>query len=136
MMRTAVLAGFVLWVSFAARPLEARDEKAPEIKEVMGKVGKPGGLYPGVAMELREADPMWEQVQQDTKEMAKLLATLGQATPPKGDKDSWAKLTRAFIDNAKALEKAAAKRDLKAARDVSKKMGDSCKGCHAAHRLD
>jgi hypothetical protein len=136
MKRLAILAGLIFSVTFATGLLEARDEKAPEIKEVMGKVGKPSGLYPSVAAELREADPMWEQVKQDTKEMSKLLATLAKATPPKGDKDSWSKLTKAFADNAKALEKAAAKMDLKAARDVSKKMGDSCKGCHAAHRLD
>jgi hypothetical protein len=134
MKRMAILATLVLAATFTPRPAEGRDEKAPTTKDIMGKVGKPTGLYPSVAKELREADPIWEEVQQQTKEMTKLLATLGQATPPKGDRESWGKLTRAFADNAKALETAAAKMDLKAARDVSKKMNDSCKGCHTVHR--
>ncbi len=136
MKRMTILAAFILAATHAARPVEARDDKAPEVKEIMKKMGAPTGLYSNVAKELKEADPMWEEVQQQTKDISKLLATLGKATPPKGDKESWAKLTKAFADNGKALEKAASKMDLKVARDVSKKMENSCKGCHSAHRLD
>jgi cytochrome c556 len=134
MKQLAILATLVLAATYLAQPAEGRDEKVLTTKDIMGKVGKPTGLYPSVAKELREADPIWAEVQQQTKEMSKLLAELGQATPPKGDKESWVKLTRAFADNAKALETAAAKMDLQAARNISKKMSDSCKGCHSVHR--
>ena len=134
MKQLAILATLVLAATYLAQPAEGRDEKVLTTKDIMGKVGKPTGLYPSVAKELREADPIWAEVQQQTKEMSKLLAELGQATPPKGDKESWTKLTRAFADNAKALEAAAAKMDLQAARNISKKMSDSCKGCHSVHR--
>jgi len=134
MKRMAILTALVIAATLTPCPAEGLDEKAPDTKEIMGKVGKPTGLYPSVAKELREADPIWDEVQQQTKEMSKLLAALGKATPPKGDQDSWAKLTKAFADNAKALETAAAKMDLKAARGVSKRMNDSCKGCHTVHR--
>jgi hypothetical protein len=134
MKRMVILATLILTATLTPRPAEGRDEKAPSTKDIMGKVGKPSGLYSSVAKELREADPMWDEVQQQTKEMAKLLASLGSLTPPKGDKDSWTKLTKAFAENAKALETATTKMDLKASRDISKKMMDSCKGCHTVHR--
>src|SRR5215813_12219004 len=114
MKRTATLAALILAAAFIPCPAEGRDEKLPDSKEIMGKVGKPSGLFSSVAKELREADPIWDEVLQQTKEMTKLLVALGKATPPKGDKESWAKLTKAFADNSKALESATAKMDLKA----------------------
>src|SRR5689334_16052189 len=85
MKRMAILATLVLAATFTPRPAEGWDEKASDTKAIMGKVGKPSGLFSNVAKELREADPIWEEVQQQTKEMTKLLTALGQATPPKGD---------------------------------------------------
>ena len=54
--------------------------------------------------------------------------------PPKGDKDSWQKLTRAYADNTKALAAAAAGMDKDAAKAASEKIGKSCDACHMAHR--
>jgi cytochrome c556 len=138
MKRTAIVALFaalMMLATLAALPAPARDDKAPDTKEIMKKVGSPTGLFFDVAKELKENDPMWEEVQQKTKEISKLLESLGKATPPKGDKDSWAKLTKAYADNAKNLEKAAAKMDLKTARDFSEKMKNSCTACHKVHRI-
>jgi cytochrome c556 len=134
MKRLVILTMLVVSATLTTQAVEAQNDNAPQTRDIMGKVGKPTGLFNNVARELKEADPMWDEVQQQTREMTQLLALLGKAAPPKGDKDSWARRTREFADNAKVLEKAATKMDLKAAREVSKKMGDSCKGCHDVHR--
>jgi cytochrome c556 len=126
---------FLFAALLIARTLFARDDKPSEIKEVMVKVNKTGtGLYPAVVTELRADDPNWDQVKKDTKEIARLAATIGKYDPPKGDKESWQKLTKAYTENTKALEAAAGKMDKDAAKAVSEKLGSSCDTCHKAHR--
>ena len=74
-------------------------------------------------------------MQPQAKELAKLAAALGKNPPPKGEKDSWEKLTKEYATNAAALEKAVAAKDQTAAMNVIKKMGgDACNNCHTAHR--
>jgi hypothetical protein len=114
--------------------LPARDDKPPEVKEIMGKVNKPTGLYFNVAKELKENDPAWDDIKPDAKEIARLGALLGKNDPPKGEKDSWQKLTKAYADNTKALEAAVAKMDKEAAKAASDKIGKSCEVCHKAHK--
>jgi cytochrome c556 len=127
----AVVAVFAL----TSASVPARDDKPSEIKEIMTKANKTGtGLYPQVVTELRADDTNWDDVKKDTKEIARLAAQLGKLDPPKGDKESWQKLTKAYADNAKALDAAAAKMDKDAAKTVSEKMGKSCDVCHMAHR--
>jgi cytochrome c556 len=121
--------------AFSSAPVPARDEKPSELKELMLKVNKTGtGLYANVVAELRADDTNWDAVKKDTKEIARLAATVGKLEPPKGDKESWQKLTKAYADNTKALDAAAAKMDKDAAKAVSEKIGKSCEVCHMAHR--
>jgi hypothetical protein len=132
---------FVVWVLGLVVVLvltalvPARDDKPSEIKEIMTKVNKTGtGLYANVVTELRADDTNWDAVKKDTKEIARLTAPLGKLDPPKGDKDSWQKLTKAYADNTKALAAAAAASDKDAAKAASEKIGKSCDVCHMAHR--
>jgi hypothetical protein len=109
-------------------------EKLPTIKDIMSRLNKPGGLYPAISKELKADDTDWDDVQESTKTFAKLAAALGKNTPPKGDPESWTKLTKEYADNARALDEAAAKKDRTAANAARARLGgDACKSCHKAH---
>lgn len=110
-------------------------EKDPDIKQIMQRVNKPTGLYFNLKKDLEDDDPMWADMRADAREVAQLVAALGKQTPPKGDKASWTKLTRAYADNAKGLYQAVSKKDKKAARAAIARMGGAtCTNCHKAHR--
>jgi cytochrome c556 len=127
--------GLVALLLLTSPSVPAKDDKPSELKEIMTKANKTGtGLYANVVTELRADDTNWDGVKKDTKEIARLAAMLGKFDPPKGDKDSWQKLTKAYADNTKALEAAAAKMDKDAAKAASEKIGKSCDTCHMAHR--
>ncbi len=134
---TALLALLLLALSGAA-PAGARDEKPSEIKMIMEKANKPGsGLYFRIAQELRAEDTDWKEVARDAQELKRLTAELPKLTPPKGDKASWAQLTRAYAANAAALDEAAKKKNKPAARAAHARMGeDACTACHKVHRED
>jgi cytochrome c556 len=106
----------------------------PDIKEIMSKANKPGGFYFALVRDLKDDEPPWDDVQAGAKALNKLAAVLGKNTPPKGDKTSWDQLTKAYADNAKALEAAALKKDKKAAQTAATALGESCNACHKAHR--
>jgi hypothetical protein len=119
----------------AAGPADAQAGRVPDIKEIMARLNKPGGLYPSLARELKTDNPSWDDVQLQARSFTRLAAALYQNAPPKGDRGSWDALTRAYYANAVALEQAAGKHDLAAARAAHAKLGGAaCKTCHAAHR--
>jgi hypothetical protein len=118
----------------AAGPAGAQAGRVPDIKEIMARVNKPGGLYPSLARELKADAPSWDDVQLQARSLTRLAAALHQNPPPKGDRSSWDALTRAYYANAVALDQAAGKHDLAAARAAHAKLGGgACKTCHAAH---
>ena len=55
-------------------------------------------------------------------------------TPKKGSKESWEKLTAAWIESAGDLDEAARAKDLAAAKVAHDALKNSCKECHQAHR--
>ena len=113
----------------------AANADGPTVKEIMGKANKPTGIYFNLGLDLKDDNPSWPDIQQEAKDLAKLAAALRQATLPRGDKESWDNLTKAYAGNAKALEQATAKMDQKAAQAAHAKMGgDACMTCHKAHR--
>lgn len=113
----------------------AAQDKTPTIKDIMARLNKPGGLYPSISKELKADDTDWDEVHDQSKTFAKLAAELGKNAPPVGPVDSWAKLTKEYAENARALEAAAAKKDRTAANAARVRLGDaSCKSCHAVHR--
>jgi cytochrome c556 len=127
--------GLAAVLALGSPPIPAQDDKPSEVKQIMVKVNKTGtGLFSVVAQELRQDDPNWDEVKKDTKEIARLGAMLGKYDPPRGEKDSWQKLTKAYADNTKALEAASAKMDKDAANAVRAKLSESCDVCHKAHR--
>jgi hypothetical protein len=104
------------------------------IKDVMTKAHKPKGLLPALRKALNSGEPDWATIQKQTKELATLARTLGKNDPPKGERESWEKLTKAYTNNAEALEAAAEKEDKVSARAAQAKLSGSCLTCHKAHK--
>ena len=100
----ASLALVVVWPVLAA-------DKVLTIKEIMGKLNKPGGLRPNLGQDLKADEPDWELIQSQTKEFAALATGLGKNKPPIGDAASWQRLTTAYAADAAALDAAAKKMD-------------------------
>ena len=103
-------------------------------KDVMKKLnGGPKGALNVVKAELK-GSPDWDKVTATSKEIVELTEALGKASPKKGDADSWAKHTGAWVTDAKALATAAGAHDTKAAKAAVGKLGAACKSCHTAHK--
>src|SRR5262249_44959044 len=88
-----------------------------------------------VAKALEPQEPDWASLQKQTGEYAKLASDFGKADPPKGDKDSWSKLTLAFATSAAELDRAAQAKNRDAALDAHEKIAGSCMQCHREHRM-
>ncbi len=125
----------VACLSAGSAGASADDEETPTIKTVMEKLHK-GAKSPvnTVKAELKGSSPDWESVQKEAKVIKKYGDALAKNDPPRGKKESYEKLAKAYASSAKSLEEAAEKEDLKAARDASKKISGSCTACHKSHR--
>jgi hypothetical protein len=104
----------------------------PTIKEVMKKVntGK-DGLKSVIDADIKAAK--WDDLTTKAKELVPLAKALGKNDPPKGDKESWKKLTDAYAKAAEDLEAAAEKKDATAAAAAFKGI-TGCMACHSVHR--
>ena len=108
---------------------------APGIKRIMTRLAKgPTSLTPVLGGELKAEQPPWETIQAQTKEYASLAAEMAKYDPPKGSKDSWARLTGEYAGSAVALDKAAIARDKAAALAAHDELARSCMACHREHR--
>jgi len=138
MKRLAYVASALALLAAAAvvvSPAGAQGEKTPSIKEIMTKANKPNGLYFNLSKDLKDDELMWDEIQKEAKDLARLAAALAKNEPVKGPKDSWAKLTKDYSDNARALDEAAQKKDLRAVQTAHGKLGGmTCMNCHKAHR--
>jgi hypothetical protein len=106
----------------------------PSIRQIMNRLARPGALTTRIGEELKAAEPPWEKIQTQTEEYARLAAVLGQNSPPRGGKESWAKLCVAYADSATALDRAAQAKDREAALAAHGQLANSCDTCHREHR--
>ena len=126
----ALLAG----IPVLSSPLFATD-KILTNKEIMVKLNQtPKGLCPVIGKAVKEKEPKWSEIQAQAKEFAELTAALAKNDPPKGSKESWEKLTKAYAKNAKDLADAAENMDYKKAIAAHAKLRTSCKSCHDSHK--
>lgn len=124
-----------LWIHGIGPKADAQDGKAPTIKEVMGKLTKgPNSLTSVIGKELSSDKVAWDDLKKQSKEFAEFAEALGKNKPPKGDEQSWEKLTKAYADSAQALAMASDKMDKKAAVAAHDKLKGACMSCHRAHR--
>jgi cytochrome c556 len=137
-MKRMVCSGSLLalfaWMAIEGSFVGAAD-RSPTIKEIMGKLNKgPKSLTYVVGKELKEGEPDWSKIQKQTTSYVELARALGDQEPRKGSKDSWEKLSKAFADNAQALDQAAKKKDLSSAKQAHARLAGSCRTCHSAHK--
>jgi cytochrome c556 len=110
-------------------------EKTPSVKEIMQKLhGGRDGLRTKLNKEMRASKPDWEQIERETKEFVKFAEALGKNNPPRGDRQSWDRLTGLYVASAKDMDTAAEKHDVAGFKAAFNKMGGSCLNCHNAHR--
>jgi hypothetical protein len=113
----------------------AQGDKVPSVKDIMKRLNAGTNcLRANIDKDLKADEPDWPEIQRGSKEFALLAAALGKNTPPKGDKQSWQKLTTAYSDEARALEAASQKKDKRAAQAAHDRLAVACKACHDAHR--
>lgn len=105
------------------------------IGEIMAKLTKgPQSLTSVIGVELNEETPPWDKIQPQAKEYVQLAGSMSKYDPPKGDKESWLKMTTAFTQSATNLEHAAEAKDSQAAKAAHTALKNSCQSCHQAHR--
>jgi len=133
MRRTTRGLALVALVALAGTALA--QDKVPTVKEIMARLNKPGGLYPAMSKALKSDSVDWDDIRLQAKAFVKMADALGKNAPPVGETASWAKLTKAYAENARALEDAAGKKDRAGASAARARLGgESCKSCHAAHK--
>jgi len=123
-------------LAFGALALsQGNAQDGPSIKDIMTKAHKGGNaILAVVGKELKGANPDWSTVEKQSKDLVGLGASLAKAEPPKGDKDSWKKLTADYLDHAKQLQQAAADKNKKEATAQHGKLSSSCAACHKTHK--
>ncbi len=128
--------GVLLAAGLVSGPAGASNsDETPSIKKIMDTLHK-GAKSPlnTVKAALKSASPNWEELQKQAKVIVEYGESLPKNDPPKGDKEAFAKLAKAYASSAKSFEKSAGKEDLKGARDAFKKISTSCAACHRDHR--
>lgn len=116
-------------------PSSAEQDKDPSIKEIMTKAHKGGdAILAKIGKGLAGKEPAWDDLAKMSKELQSLGTSLGKAKPPKGEQESWDKLTKEYNANAKDLVAAVEKKEQKDAQAAQKKLSGSCMGCHSVHK--
>lgn len=132
-MRKLVTAAALL-VAVVAGAVASQD-KTPDISTIMKKLnGKAKGLHWKAKADLNAGTQNWEELAKLSKDYKKLAESLGKNEQPKGDKKSWEKLTKEYLNNVKKLDEAIGKKDKDAALKAHAAISKSCKTCHDAHQ--
>jgi mono/diheme cytochrome c family protein len=127
--------GAALTLTIFLAPAWSQGNKVPDVKEIMSKLNKPTGIYFALGKELKANDTDWDEVNDQAKTILRYANYLTKTAPPRGDNASWVRLTKTYVDNAKALRLAAAKEDKKATLAAYERMGGkTCDACHELHR--
>ncbi|WP_165071270.1 cytochrome c [Paludisphaera rhizosphaerae] len=135
----SLICGASLAVLIVAGLISARVDAAaddPASVEVVMKKLFAGKTAPAKSLQAaaKSDSPDWAKVKEVSDLFSKYAPDLGKNDPPKGDKASWAKLTKALTDETKKLASAADKKDSGELKASAKAIGGSCKSCHDAHR--
>ena len=117
----AQLVACVMLVGLVSVPAIGADDEAPKykIKDVMKKAFK-GPLVKKVGS--------GNASDEEKKELHAMMEAMAKSKPPKGDDESWKKLTSALVKASKG----AVDGDDKAAKGLRKAA--NCKACHSQHK--
>jgi cytochrome c556 len=117
----------VLAVGASARPADSWT-----VSEVMKKVNGKKGAVGKASTAVK--DGKWDDAATAAKDIKKGGEDLSKNTAPKGEKESWTKLTKSYAESTKAMSDAVEKKDKEAYDKAAKAVGGSCKTCHDAHK--
>lgn len=135
MIRRAGLAAALIVAPSLLVTLTNADETPPSVKEIMTKLHKgANSLLVDTRTHLQKGQPDWDALEKKTKDIVILGAALARNDPPRGDRESWQRLSRQYYDHAKTLDEAVQAKDRPAALNATKQLGESCKACHNAHK--
>jgi hypothetical protein len=122
----------------ALRASPAGAEGGTSIKAIMKELnGGPTALSGAISQELRGEDTDWASVKKLSGQVVADTEALRKLEPPRGDKDSWDRLTKSYAGDAKALADAAGKEEKASAKAAQARLTDmkTCASCHGAHRV-
>jgi cytochrome c556 len=112
---------------------EKKDDKIPDIKEIMQKGHKATDNYlDQIKAEVKGAK--WEDAATHAKLLNGFGEALGKNKPSKGDDKSWKALCDKYAADTKAVLTAVEKKDADAANKAVGAIRGSCGGCHKAHK--
>jgi cytochrome c556 len=133
-LKLAVLAAAALGVAYLGTA--AADDATDKIKDIKGCMAftKTKVARDDLPARLKGASPDWDDIQKETKQWVGVAETLGKQTPPRGSAESWKKQTDKYLENVKAVDEAAQKKDAPAATKAIATIGMCCAGCHGQHR--
>jgi hypothetical protein len=121
----------VLSFGSASRADDKKDEKLPTISEIMKKGHKETDGYIDL-IKAASKDGKWEDANKYAKTLAFFGESLGKNKPPRGEDDSWEKLTKKYAENTKLVLKGTEDKD---AAEVTKGLsGIKCGECHSVHK--
>ena len=118
----SMFAGLAVVAGFVCLPTIAADDDKPKysIEDVMKKgMAKKGLLNKVVAGDASD---------EEKKTLHEMIVALGKNEPPKGDAESWKKLTGALAKQAKAVV------DGTDGAEAKLKKAANCKKCHGEHK--
>jgi cytochrome c556 len=133
--KKAVAVAALLTVGGPALLALAEGERALSIRAVMHKQYRVSRApFVRIEKELQSGSPDWEKVRQATRDFMSLAAMLEGKEPNWGEMESWKALIGRHLGDARAMDDAAGARDAEALRAAHRRVSESCKACHGAHR--
>jgi cytochrome c556 len=130
--RRSLVAVVISAFAITAANVNATEDKAWDIETVMKKLMNKKGAIEKSKAAVKEGK--WEDAAKLAKDIKKGGEDLGKNAVPKGEKESWEKLTKSFAENTKAMSDAVEKKDKEAFEKAAKAVGGSCKSCHDSHK--
>jgi cytochrome c556 len=134
MYRLFALAGaLAAAVAFTCAAQEKKDDKkTPTIEEIMEDAHGKDGLRAKVAAAAK--GKKWDDAKKPVEQWVKLAGSLGKNDPPKGEKDSWKKLTGNYEKTVKELAAAVKGEKEDGVKSALASITKSCGACHKAHK--
>ena len=128
-----LLALAVVASGLQAEDKDKKDEKPKDVKAIMKKAHAGDEAFKAVVTGAAK-EKEYAKAATALKAWVVLSGHLGDFDPPKGEKDSWTKLSKKYAADVKALSKAVDDKDDKAIAAALKTINTSCGSCHKAHK--
>ena len=104
---------------------------SPDAQAIHGLAGS----VQTIRTQMDAQDPDWEKVQQAGEKFVALAETLAKKSPRHGGEESWRRFLDQHMADARAMADAAQARDPVPLRAAHRRIAESCKSCHEAHRF-